>query len=211
VSLAFSSFALSAFPICSKPWGGIASWPSTGRREGWFPASFTRCAAWGSAMVAAAAAPTAMPAAAVLLGRGSPARAGDPPHAAPNKVKRASAANLLRTTTSMTRRAPIDPCRRRRHDAPVTTVLGRAAVERGLPMGACIEAMAAVLADLARGKLSQPLRSGFAPPSAGGFLVWMPAHRSGPNALFAVKVLCIVPDNPTRGLDAHQGAVLLMD
>src|ERR1044071_3391789 len=78
-------------------------------------------------------------------------------------------------------------------------------------MADCIEAMAAVLAALARGNLSQPLRSGYAPPSANGLLVWMPAHRVAPAPAFAVKVLCVVPDNPTRGLDAHQGAVLLMD
>jgi len=93
----------------------------------------------------------------------------------------------------------------------VTTIYGHAEVERRLPMGDCIEAMAAVLADLARGRLAQPLRTGYAPPAANGLLVWMPAHRSAPTPSFAVKVLCVVPDNPTRGLDAHQGAVLLMD
>jgi ornithine cyclodeaminase/alanine dehydrogenase-like protein (mu-crystallin family) len=112
-------------------------------------------------------------------------------------------------------RGAIDRRARRRHDGAVThvavQVLGHAEVERRLPMGDCIEAMAGVLADLARGRLSQPLRSAYVPPSAGGLLVWMPAHRSAPNPVFAVKVLCVVPDNPTRGLDSHQGAVLLMD
>jgi ornithine cyclodeaminase len=42
-------------------------------------------------------------------------------------------------------------------------------------------------------------------------MVWMPAHRSAPTAVFGVKLLCIVPGNPARGLDAHQGAVLLLD
>jgi ornithine cyclodeaminase len=37
----------------------------------------------------------------------------------------------------------------------------------------------------------------------------MPAYREGGNPAYALKEVCIFPDNPTRGLDAHQGAVLL--
>jgi ornithine cyclodeaminase len=39
----------------------------------------------------------------------------------------------------------------------------------------------------------------------------MPAHRSGEEAAFALKVVCVMPGNPARGLDAHQGTVLLFD
>jgi len=39
----------------------------------------------------------------------------------------------------------------------------------------------------------------------------MPAHRGGARAVYSLKEIVITPDNPTRGLDAHQGAVLLHD
>ena len=39
----------------------------------------------------------------------------------------------------------------------------------------------------------------------------MPVHRSGDDAAWALKTICVVPDNPQRGLDAHQGAVALFD
>jgi len=37
----------------------------------------------------------------------------------------------------------------------------------------------------------------------------MPSHRSGERAAYALKTICLFPDNPTRGLDAHQGTVTL--
>ena len=39
----------------------------------------------------------------------------------------------------------------------------------------------------------------------------MPAHRGGDAPLFSLKEIVIVPANPARGLDPHQGAVLLHD
>ena len=37
----------------------------------------------------------------------------------------------------------------------------------------------------------------------------MPAHRGGAAPAYALKTICLFPDNPTRGLDAHQGTVTL--
>jgi ornithine cyclodeaminase len=37
----------------------------------------------------------------------------------------------------------------------------------------------------------------------------MPGYRGGEQSAFALKAVVIVPSNPSRGLDAHQGAVLL--
>jgi ornithine cyclodeaminase/alanine dehydrogenase-like protein (mu-crystallin family) len=90
-------------------------------------------------------------------------------------------------------------------------VLGHAEVTDALPMGECIEAMADVLAAHARGELYQPLRSIARPPSSDGFVGLMPAHRGGERPMFALKALCMFPDNPARGLDAHQGTVTLFD
>jgi ornithine cyclodeaminase/alanine dehydrogenase-like protein (mu-crystallin family) len=84
-------------------------------------------------------------------------------------------------------------------------------IERLLPMGACIEVMARALVDLERGELSQPLRSVFVLPGAKGAMAWMPAHRAGPQAVLGMKVLCVMPGNPARGLDSHQGQLLLAD
>jgi ornithine cyclodeaminase/alanine dehydrogenase-like protein (mu-crystallin family) len=84
-------------------------------------------------------------------------------------------------------------------------------VRRLLDMESCVEAMSEVLTSLARGELFQPLRSIVRPTDAGGFIGLMPAHRGGDAAAYALKEIVVTPDNPTRGLDAHQGAVLLHD
>jgi ornithine cyclodeaminase len=91
------------------------------------------------------------------------------------------------------------------------TILNHHDVERLLPMSECIEIMAHVLAGFRRGEWTQPLRSVFSPPNAPGIMAWMPAHHSGDDPIFGMKLLCVVPGNPARGLDGHQGAVLLQD
>lgn len=84
-------------------------------------------------------------------------------------------------------------------------------VERLLPMEECIELMASVLADLARGAVWQPLRFVVRPPDEPSLMGLMPAHRSAPGASYGLKVVCIFPGNAMRGLDLHQGGVLLFD
>jgi ornithine cyclodeaminase/alanine dehydrogenase-like protein (mu-crystallin family) len=89
--------------------------------------------------------------------------------------------------------------------------LSHADVVAALPPAECEEAMAAVLAARARGEAHMPLRSVMAPPGAAGFMGLMPAWRRGPNPVFSLKTVCIIPGNPARGLDAHQGTVTLYD
>jgi ornithine cyclodeaminase/alanine dehydrogenase-like protein (mu-crystallin family) len=84
-------------------------------------------------------------------------------------------------------------------------------VRANLSMADCVAAMEDVLAALARGELYQPLRGVYAPPGEGKFMGLMPAYRAGAAPLWALKAIVIHPDNPRRGLDAHQGAVLLND
>jgi ornithine cyclodeaminase/alanine dehydrogenase-like protein (mu-crystallin family) len=94
----------------------------------------------------------------------------------------------------------------------ILLVLGDRDVRACLSMAECVEAMEQVLAGLARGELSQPLRPVFRPPGGGGFFGLMPAHRSSEPSLYALKEIVITPSNPAqRGLDAHQGGVLLHD
>lgn len=89
-------------------------------------------------------------------------------------------------------------------------ILGEADVRAALDMPACIDAMEQALAGLARGELSMPLRTVMAPPGNAMFGL-MPAHRSGDEPVFALKEIVVVPGNSARGLDPHQGAVLLHD
>jgi len=90
-------------------------------------------------------------------------------------------------------------------------VLSAEDIERLLTMDACIEAMAEALASLARDELYQPLRFVLKPPDAAGLMGFMPAHRGGEGSVWSLKEIVIAPGNPARGLDSHQGAVLLHD
>jgi ornithine cyclodeaminase len=90
-------------------------------------------------------------------------------------------------------------------------VLSEHDVRELLDMESCIEAMEEVLSALARGELFQPLRSVARPPNANGLIGLMPAHRAGESSTWALKEIVVIPSNPTRGLDAHQGGVLLHD
>jgi ornithine cyclodeaminase/alanine dehydrogenase-like protein (mu-crystallin family) len=88
-------------------------------------------------------------------------------------------------------------------------VLNAAEVEELLDMEGCIEAMATALAGLAGGDFHLPLRPVVRPPDASSILGLMPTYRGGERPLYALKTVAIFPDNPSRGLDPHQGCVTL--
>ncbi len=90
-------------------------------------------------------------------------------------------------------------------------ILSHADVLAALTPDECADAMAAVLAAHARGEAHMPLRSVVRFPDAEGFMGLMPAWRAGPHPVFALKSLCLMPGNPARGLDTHQGTVTLYD
>lgn len=90
-------------------------------------------------------------------------------------------------------------------------VLSEHEVRELLPMDECIEAMDSVLRSLARGELHQPLRSVTRPQEGESLMGLMPAWRGGEGSAWSLKEIVIAPGNPRRGLDAHQGAVLLHD
>ena len=90
-------------------------------------------------------------------------------------------------------------------------VLNQEEVERLLDMEGCIEAMADALASLARGEVHVPLRFIVKPEGEPSLLGLMPAHRAGDAPLYSLKTVAVFPDNPKRGLDAHQGTVTLFD
>ncbi len=79
-----------------------------------------------------------------------------------------------------------------------------------LDMESCVAAMEDVLARLARGEVTNPLRSMMLPPGP-AVLGLMPAHAAGETPGFALKEIVVAPANSERGLDPHEGAVLLHD
>lgn len=88
-------------------------------------------------------------------------------------------------------------------------ILHKSDVERLLTIDDCIELMAATLAGLQQGALHQPLRMIVRPPEAKGLLGLMPAYRANEPAAYGLKAICVFPQNPSMGKDAHQGSMML--
>src|SRR5262245_27793314 len=88
-------------------------------------------------------------------------------------------------------------------------ILDSSQIQELLPMPECIELMADALSALARGEVYQPLRTIIRPPEARGLLGLMSAYRAAEQGAFGLKAICVFPDNPAKGKDAHQGAVTL--
>ncbi len=104
------------------------------------------------------------------------------------------------------------------HDAGVDDLLfiGRDQIRRLLPMGRCIDVMAEVLGDLARGSAINPLRSGIRVANGRGLLVMMPGGLGassgiGASGAFGAKVLSVFAGNRAAGLESHQGLVVLFE
>ncbi|MGZ8687025.1 MAG: ornithine cyclodeaminase family protein, partial [Gaiellaceae bacterium] len=89
-------------------------------------------------------------------------------------------------------------------------VLSEHDVRELLDMESCVAAMENVLARLQREELTNPLRFVIRPPGQ-ALMGLMPAHAGGDRPLFSLKEIVISPSNSERGLDPHQGAVLLHD
>ena len=93
-------------------------------------------------------------------------------------------------------------------------VLDAKAVTRLLPMRDCIGVMREALAALARGHALVPLRMVMRMPDGSGFLGLMPGHLAkdeGHDAALGMKAVSVFPGNGARGIDTHQGAVLLFE
>ena len=89
-------------------------------------------------------------------------------------------------------------------------ILSEENVRELLDMGSCIRVMETALTGLERGELTMPLR--FVVRTGGETLMGlMPAYRGGENPLFSLKEIVIAPGNSARGLDPHQGGVMLHD
>jgi ornithine cyclodeaminase len=88
-------------------------------------------------------------------------------------------------------------------------IVSESEVEELLTMEECIGVMEEALTALARGEVHNPLRQAIRAPGAPGLLGLMPAWRGGETPYYALKEVCVFPENPSRGLDTHLGAVIL--
>lgn len=89
-------------------------------------------------------------------------------------------------------------------------VLSEHDVRELLDMESCVAAMEDVLKRLDRGELTNPLRTLMSSPGSAAMGL-MPAHAAGTAPVFSLKEIVVVPTNPKRGLDPHQGSVILHD
>jgi ornithine cyclodeaminase/alanine dehydrogenase-like protein (mu-crystallin family) len=90
-------------------------------------------------------------------------------------------------------------------------VLSEEDVVELLDMEGCIAAMEEALTALERGEVTMPLRPLVRAPGENHLLGMMPVHRGGERPMYALKTVAVMPDNPAKGLDAHQGTVTLFD
>jgi alanine dehydrogenase len=93
-------------------------------------------------------------------------------------------------------------------------VLNGEQVAELMPMPECIKVMRDALAALARGEALVPLRTVMRVPGVSGFLGLMPGYispRAGQEGALGMKAVSVFPSNAQRGIDTHQGAVLLFE
>jgi ornithine cyclodeaminase/alanine dehydrogenase-like protein (mu-crystallin family) len=88
-------------------------------------------------------------------------------------------------------------------------VLSASAVGTVLGYPDCADAMRAALIARANGEVFQPLRTVLKPDRADGLMVLMPSFQADQEAGYGLKAITVTPGNPARGLDSHQGIVLL--
>jgi ornithine cyclodeaminase len=93
-------------------------------------------------------------------------------------------------------------------------VLSADDVTKLLPMRDCIQVMREALGALAQGEALVPLRMVMRLPDARGFLGVMPGYI-GPDGrnqgALGMKAVSVFPGNADRGIDTHQGAVILLE
>jgi ornithine cyclodeaminase len=89
-------------------------------------------------------------------------------------------------------------------------VLSRADLERALPMSEAIEAVKAAFAQLSTGQADVPLRTPLDITPHEGLTLFMPAYLTGSDEL-GLKVVSVLPHNPSQGLPIIHALVALFD
>jgi ornithine cyclodeaminase/alanine dehydrogenase-like protein (mu-crystallin family) len=91
-------------------------------------------------------------------------------------------------------------------------VIGPKQARELVSTGALIPVMRDAMAAYSSGKVTQPLRTVVRPPSTPDLIASMPCHiEDGTGGGFGIKTILLKHDNAERGLDPHQGAVLIFD
>jgi ornithine cyclodeaminase/alanine dehydrogenase-like protein (mu-crystallin family) len=87
-------------------------------------------------------------------------------------------------------------------------IINAAQVRQLLPMAACVDVMAEVLAALGRGDAQNPLRTMSWLADKSGLLVTMPSLMA---EAMGVKIISVMPGNHGTQYDSHMGVVLLFE
>jgi len=90
------------------------------------------------------------------------------------------------------------------------SILDKKAVEAALPMAECIELMKRTMETVSERRIEMPLRTIMPVPDSASHLGIMPGYVAAPR-VWGTKLICLVPENPARGLSSHTGVVLLYD
>lgn len=89
-------------------------------------------------------------------------------------------------------------------------ILDKTTIKAALPMAECIELMKLTMETVSQRRIEMPLRMIMPVPDSGSHLGIMPGYITSPQ-VWGTKLICLVPDNPKRGLSSHTGVVLLYD
>jgi alanine dehydrogenase len=94
---------------------------------------------------------------------------------------------------------------------PETLILSAEDVRRVLPVHACIEVMRDAFVALAEGRATVPVRTALTVSDRDDRMLLMPAVMRSSTPWFGAKVLSVVPGNPAKGCDSHQGVIVLFE
>lgn len=89
-------------------------------------------------------------------------------------------------------------------------VVNHQEVQQWLPMGECMDVMAATLKMLSRGNAVNPLRQAMWLPDETGLIGMMPAFLED-FGVMGIKAISVFPGNHTTDYDSHQGTVMLFE
>ncbi|QIB65048.1 ornithine cyclodeaminase family protein [Kineobactrum salinum] len=89
-------------------------------------------------------------------------------------------------------------------------ILNGTTVRAALPMQECVDLMVETMMAVSQGRSQIPLRTVMPVPESAKLMGVMPGYLAEPERLGA-KLVCVFPENSTRGLSSHTGVVLLFD
>lgn len=90
-------------------------------------------------------------------------------------------------------------------------ILNQRALAEALPMAECIEAVEEALAEFARGRWQLFPRWALKAEHSPAMMGLMPVMHAGERRLWGLKGIVVAHANRARGLDSHQGAMLVHD